>query len=855
VIKDYEIIRQIGSGGMGAVYLARDPRLDRYVAIKKIKLNLNVEKDVSNEILQRFYREARVIASINHPNIVTIYELGEDDETKECFMVMEYLEGKSLEVLLLEGNLDENTVIKCLIQTCEALSYMHKKNIIHRDIKPGNLIYCSSGILKLTDFGLVRFDDNLELTRSGTLLGSILYMSPEQIENPKNVDSKADIYSLGITAFQLLSKGNFPYSGENVWDAIKSIMTTQAVNINKFVPNINKTLENIIMKAISKNPLQRYKDILELQTDLLNYYNTINNTKNITPVTYLNENIENKTKLKTKDTNLNDYFTKTEIITDFNDSFNNNNNTFTETIIIQDSDTSYDDISDIDIDINIDNINEYISSHPKSCINYLSDLDNKISHQISTLESNVNFISNIKKDLLSSIDEIIVEINKMVKEYNSYISSKNYYGIDMNELKRKIDLKKSILSSKRKEEEFINQKINTYIQIKSINKSRKDLINLLVDIISSDNKIFPSNNIFEIKDSQIENLKENIKLKINNYFKLINYKDHIENDVSKINSIFRLCEYSEPVAYVIRTIYKDNAIEVKLIDDLENNVLLEIENIENDILFANCNLYDDSKLLNKSKAGSIIILKSKNFTEETKRKIKTNNKVYKFKERLLDKVYIEHQKVFLEKLKDKLETFINYYENKLNVIFENFDSMFLIKSTSFYSSETRQSTITKVNKIKKILLDLKKEFESDTNKENFSKKINNIILSINKFPIVLKNIENDLRNKKEQRKKAFQNFFFQVSKLNAKEINNQISNLIFVAEKLSENEIPKSLIDFLKFFINMRGGLPTGKSKNEIVNNLNKEKEFLSALEIDTICKVFNVKYNSEKGFIIKVGL
>ncbi|RYY00205.1 serine/threonine protein kinase, partial [bacterium] len=251
-IKDYEIIKQIGSGGMGAIYLARDPRLDRLVAIKKTRIPGNLEKDVHNEIIQRFYREARAVANLNHPNIVTVYDLGEDDINNECFMVMEYLEGRPVDSLIDEQKrLSINLAMKIGIQTCEALSYLHQKNIIHRDIKPANLMYCNNGMVKLMDFGLVRIDDNLDLTRAGTLLGSVLYMSPEQIKNPKNIDHQVDIYAFGVSMYQMMS-GHFPYDGESVWEVIRKVTMEDPIPLSKVNPEIPFVIEKAIMKAIAK---------------------------------------------------------------------------------------------------------------------------------------------------------------------------------------------------------------------------------------------------------------------------------------------------------------------------------------------------------------------------------------------------------------------------------------------------------------------------------------------------------------------------------------------------------------------------------------------------------------------------
>ncbi|MFN4152750.1 MAG: serine/threonine protein kinase, partial [Candidatus Sericytochromatia bacterium] len=272
-IKDYEVIKEVGKGGMGVVYLARDPRLDRLVAIKKVKLASNTPESINTEVVQRFYREARALASLNHTNIVTVHDLGEDKESGDCYMVMEYLEGKNLEQFVKENGLVSSSFIcELLLQACDALSYIHQKQMIHRDIKASNIIYEPNGILKLMDFGLVRKQDNSNLTRVGTILGSVSYMSLEQIKDPASADTQSDLYSLGVTAYYALS-GKFPYDGKNVVEIIKNITLEQPLPLSRANPKVDKDLEKIIMKAISKNKEQRYSSAIEFKNAIQEYLN------------------------------------------------------------------------------------------------------------------------------------------------------------------------------------------------------------------------------------------------------------------------------------------------------------------------------------------------------------------------------------------------------------------------------------------------------------------------------------------------------------------------------------------------------------------------------------------------------
>lgn len=269
--KNYQIEKLIARGGMGEVYLAIDKRLDRKVAIKILKVS-NVENiselDVS-EFIKRFQHEAKAIAKLSHQNIVTIHDFG--DENSKYYMVMEYLDGKNLSNILKESNnfLSLEFVIDVAIQICKALEYAHENDVVHRDIKPDNIMLCQKGILKLTDFGIAKHNnkDNFNLTKAGQLLGSIVYSSPEQIQGSLKIDHRSDIYSLGITLYQLLT-GRLPFEEENIGDLFLSILMKTPEKPSFYSNKIPANLDNIILKAISKKPDDRFNSALEMRLAL-----------------------------------------------------------------------------------------------------------------------------------------------------------------------------------------------------------------------------------------------------------------------------------------------------------------------------------------------------------------------------------------------------------------------------------------------------------------------------------------------------------------------------------------------------------------------------------------------------------
>ena len=257
----YQIIRTIGEGGMANVYLAHDTILDRDVAVKILRGDLADDE----KFVRRFQREAISASSLSHPNIVEMYDVGEDDG--QYYIVMEYVEGKTLKSLVKRrGALTLPEVIDIMLQLTSAVACAHDSYIIHRDIKPQNVLIKEDGTVKITDFGIAMALNSNELTQTNSVMGSVHYLPPEQA-NGSGATIKSDIYSLGILMFELLT-GKLPFKGENAVEIAIKQMRERIPSVCEINPDIPQSIENVILKACAKNPKNRYDNVLEMHDDI-----------------------------------------------------------------------------------------------------------------------------------------------------------------------------------------------------------------------------------------------------------------------------------------------------------------------------------------------------------------------------------------------------------------------------------------------------------------------------------------------------------------------------------------------------------------------------------------------------------
>ncbi len=264
-IGHYQVEREIGRGAMGLVYLAKDPRIGREVAIKTMALSSEFEGTQLAEVKERFYREAETAGRLNHPNIVHVYDIGEEQEL--AYIAMDYLRGDNLgKFTRPKSLLPIKEVLTIAEQVAEALAYAHKKNVVHRDIKPANIIYDrSEGVVKVTDFGVACLTDSSK-TRTGTVLGSPSYMSPEQVAG-KRVDGRADIFSVGVTLFQLAT-GHLPFEADSLGSLMYKIANEAHPKPSKFRKGVPACVTRIINKCMQKKPSERYSNSSELASAL-----------------------------------------------------------------------------------------------------------------------------------------------------------------------------------------------------------------------------------------------------------------------------------------------------------------------------------------------------------------------------------------------------------------------------------------------------------------------------------------------------------------------------------------------------------------------------------------------------------
>lgn len=257
----YQIIKSIGEGGMANVYLAYDTILDRNVAVKILRGDLaNDEKFV-----RRFQREALSASSLSHPNIVEVYDVGEDNGN--YYIVMEYIEGKHLKELIKKrGKLTLSETLDIVSQVCDGLATAHDSYIIHRDIKPQNIMILDSGLVKITDFGIAMALNSTQLTQTNSVMGSVHYLPPEQASG-KGCTMQSDIYSMGILMYELLT-GELPFRGDNAVEIALKQLKEPLPDIREKLPDIPNSIVNILKRATAKNPKNRYTDAREMLEDM-----------------------------------------------------------------------------------------------------------------------------------------------------------------------------------------------------------------------------------------------------------------------------------------------------------------------------------------------------------------------------------------------------------------------------------------------------------------------------------------------------------------------------------------------------------------------------------------------------------
>lgn len=252
----YTIDKEIGRGAMGMVYLGHDPKIGRTVAIKTLMLSQEFEDEKLREVKDRFFREAETAGRLNHPNIVTIYDVGEDQDLS--YIAMDYLKGVDLLAYTKQDKLlPSDEVLDVIMKVADALDYAHGQKVVHRDIKPANIIYDkNTGVLKVTDFGVACLTDTSK-TKTGTILGSPSYMSPEQLAG-KKVDGRSDLFSLGVTMYQLLA-GELPFIGESLASLMYKIANEKHPDIRMFRPDLPACIAKIINKLLQKDIERRFQ--------------------------------------------------------------------------------------------------------------------------------------------------------------------------------------------------------------------------------------------------------------------------------------------------------------------------------------------------------------------------------------------------------------------------------------------------------------------------------------------------------------------------------------------------------------------------------------------------------------------
>ena len=258
----YDVLAEIGRGAMGVVYRAFDPLLDRTVAIKTI--NMALDPDDIDFYERRFMIEARAAGGLNHPNIVTIHDIGRCGEL--AYMAMEYLDGRELKDLIHRGELGFARALELTAQIAEGLGYAHERGVIHRDVKPGNIMVMADGRVKITDFGIARLHGADARTQTGLLLGSPRYLSPEQVLG-RAADARVDLFALGVILYEMMT-GRSPFSGSDVQSVMYQVIHHTPASPGLLNPALPALVDLIVARALAKAPDARYQNAAEMAADL-----------------------------------------------------------------------------------------------------------------------------------------------------------------------------------------------------------------------------------------------------------------------------------------------------------------------------------------------------------------------------------------------------------------------------------------------------------------------------------------------------------------------------------------------------------------------------------------------------------
>ena len=262
----YEVLEELGHGAMGTVYRARDPKIERVVAIKTVRV-IGTTPEQETEYRRRFFREAQAAGKLSHPGIVTIYDVGEDEATQTPYIVMEYVEGNTLESLLTDPGLEPPSLtasLELIKQVAEALDYAHTYSIVHRDIKPANIMITAESRAKITDFGIAKLTQS-EFTVPGQILGTPAYLSPEQLKGIP-IDGRSDLFALGVILYWMLT-GQKPFAGDTS-TVLYKVACEDPPPVTQLNPALPPELDRVVSGALAKDPASRYQRGKELADDL-----------------------------------------------------------------------------------------------------------------------------------------------------------------------------------------------------------------------------------------------------------------------------------------------------------------------------------------------------------------------------------------------------------------------------------------------------------------------------------------------------------------------------------------------------------------------------------------------------------